>query len=42
VNRPGFTPHSGEYLADVSDRKVRWLTGYIMAQGISDFAFATP
>lgn len=42
LDPPGFTPHSGEYVADVSERKVRWITGYIMAQGVDDFAFARP
>ena len=39
---PAFTPHSGEYVADVSERKVRWITGYILAQGDPEFAFAEP
>ncbi len=42
LDPPGFTPHSGEYVADVSERKVGWITGYIMAQGLSDSAFAKP
>ncbi|MGH0037966.1 MAG: cytochrome c peroxidase [Myxococcota bacterium] len=42
IEPPAFTPHSGEYEADVSERKVRWVTGYIMAQGVDDFAYAKP
>jgi cytochrome c peroxidase len=41
LDPPAFVPHSGEYAADVSERKVRWITGYIMAQGV-DLELATP
>jgi cytochrome c peroxidase len=42
LDPPAFTPHSGEYVADVSERKVLWVTGYIMAQGVDEFDFAKP
>lgn len=30
LDPPAFTPHSGEYVADLSERKIRRLTGYLM------------
>lgn len=39
---PAFTPHSGEYEADLSERKVRQVTGYILTQGVEDFRYARP
>jgi mono/diheme cytochrome c family protein len=42
LDPPSFTPHSGEYVADLSERKVRWLTGYLMTLGVEDFAYARP
>ncbi len=37
-----FAPHSGEYEPDVSEREVRWVTGYMMTLGIERFPFAKP
>jgi mono/diheme cytochrome c family protein len=42
LNPPAFTPHSGEYVADLTERKVGWITGYIMTLGDDDFAYARP
>ncbi len=37
-----FAPHSGEYEPDVSERKVRWVTGYLLTLGVDDFDYAKP
>lgn len=42
LNPPDFTPHSGEYVADLTERKVRWITGYLMTLGVDDFPYARP
>jgi mono/diheme cytochrome c family protein len=41
-NHQDFTPHSGEYLADISKRKARHLIGYLMTLGVKDFKFYEP
>ncbi len=41
-NPQDFTPHSGEYLADISPRKLRHLIGYVMTLGVKDFKFYEP
>ncbi len=41
-NPQDFTPHSGEYLADISPRKSRHIIGYIMTLGVKDFKFYEP
>ena len=41
-NPKDFTPHSGEYLADMSMRKARHLIGYVMTLGVKDFKFYEP
>ncbi len=37
-----FTPHSGEYLADISPRKARHIIGYLMTLGVKDFQYYEP
>ncbi len=39
---PDFTPHSGEFVADVSAEGLRFITGYIMTLGVADFKFYEP
>ena len=41
-NPQDFTPHSGEYLADISPRKARHIIGYVMTLGVKDFKFFEP
>ncbi|MZH02199.1 MAG: c-type cytochrome [Nitrospinae bacterium] len=41
-NPQDFTPHSGEYLADISPRKARHIIGYVMTLGVKDFKFYEP
>ena len=41
-NPQDFTPHSGEYLADISTRKARHIIGYLMTLGVKDFKFYEP
>ena len=41
-NPQDFTPHSGEYLADISMRKVRHIIGYVMTLGVQDFKYYEP
>lgn len=41
-NPQDFTPHSGEYLADLSLRKARYVIGYVMTLGVEDFKFFEP
>ena len=41
-NPQDFTPHSGEYLADISTRKARQIIGYVMTLGVKDFKFFEP
>lgn len=42
LDPPAFAPHSGEYVADLTERKVRWITGYLMTLGADDFRVAHP
>jgi mono/diheme cytochrome c family protein len=42
LNPASFTPHSGEYVADVTERRVGWVTAYLMTLGVEDFAYARP
>lgn len=42
LNPQDFTPHSGEYLADISPRKLRHLLGYLMAQGVDNYPLHVP
>lgn len=37
-----FAPHSGEYVPDVSARKERMVTGYMLTLGVEDFTYAKP
>jgi mono/diheme cytochrome c family protein len=39
---PDFAPHSGEFVADVSQEGLRFVTGYIMTLGVNDFKFYEP
>ena len=39
LNPQDFTPHSGEYLADVSGLGVRYIVGYLMTLGVKDYKF---
>jgi cytochrome c2 len=41
-NPQDFTPHSGEYLADISPRKARHIIGYLMTLGVKDFKYYEP
>ena len=41
-NPQDFTPHSGEYRADISTRKARQIIGYVMTLGVKDFKFFEP
>jgi len=41
-NPQDFTPHSGEYLADISARKARHIIGYLMTLGVKDFKYYEP
>ena len=41
-NPQDFTPHSGEYLADISNRKARHIIGYLMTLGVKNFKFYEP
>ena len=41
-NPQDFTPHSGEYLADISKRKARHIIGYVMTLGAKDFKYYEP
>ncbi|MFQ5672133.1 MAG: c-type cytochrome [Nitrospinales bacterium] len=42
LNPQDFTPHSGEYLADLSALGVRYLVGYLMTLGVADYKFFEP
>lgn len=42
LNPQDFTPHSGEYLADLSGLGVRYVVGYLMTLGNPDFKFYEP
>ncbi len=39
---PDYAPHSGEFVADVSQEGLRFVTGYIMTLGVDDFKFYEP
>ncbi len=39
---PDFVPHSGEFVADVSELGLRYVTGFIMTLGVKDFKFYEP
>ena len=41
-NPQDFTPHSGEYRADISARKARHIIGYVMTLGVKGFKFYEP
>ncbi|MBT5469787.1 MAG: c-type cytochrome, partial [Nitrospina sp.] len=41
-NPQDFTPHSGEYLADLSMRGARHIIGYLMTLGVEDFKYYEP
>lgn len=41
-NPPDFVPHSGEFVADVSELGLRYITGFIATQGWDDFKFYEP
>ena len=42
LNPQDFTPHSGEYLADLSGLGVRYIVGYLMTQGVKDYKYFEP
>lgn len=42
LNPQDFTPHSGEYLADLSGLGVRYLVGYLMTQGVENYSYFEP
>ncbi len=39
---PDFVPHSGEFVADVSELGLRYVTGFIMTLGVENFKFYEP
>ena len=41
-NPPDFVPHSGEFVADVSELGLRYVTGYIATQGVENFPYYEP
>ncbi len=41
-NPPDFVPHSGEFVADVSELGLRYVTGFIATRGLKDFPFYQP
>ncbi len=41
-NPQDFTPHSGEYLADLSMLGARYIIGYLMTLGVDDFKYFEP
>ena len=42
ANPQDFTPHSGEYLADLSMLGARYIIGYLMTLGVEDFKYYEP
>jgi len=42
LNPQDFTPHSGEYLADLSGLGVRYIVGYLMTLGVKDYKYFEP
>lgn len=42
ANPQDFTPHSGEYLADLSMLGARYIIGYLMTLGVEDFKYFEP
>jgi mono/diheme cytochrome c family protein len=42
LDPPDFVPHSGEFVADVSELGLRYVTGFIMTLGVDDFKFYEP
>jgi len=42
MNPQDFTPHSGEYLADLSGLGVRYIVGYLMTLGVKDYKYYEP
>jgi mono/diheme cytochrome c family protein len=41
-NPQDFTPHSGEYLADLSALGARYIIGYLMTLGVEDYKYFKP
>ena len=41
-NPPDFVPHSGEFVGDVSELGLRYVTGFIATRGWNDFQFYEP
>ena len=41
-NPPDFVPHSGEFVGDVSELGLRYVTGFIATRGWDDFQFYEP
>jgi mono/diheme cytochrome c family protein len=41
-NPPDFVPHSGEFVADVSELGLRYITGFIATRGWDEFKFYEP
>jgi mono/diheme cytochrome c family protein len=41
-NPPDYVPHSGEFVGDVSELGLRYVTGFIATRGLEDFPFYEP
>jgi len=39
---PDFVPHSGEFVGDVSELGLRYVTGFIATRGVDDFPYYEP
>jgi mono/diheme cytochrome c family protein len=42
LNPQDFVPHSGEFLADATEPQLRAVIGFLMVQGVPDFAYYEP
>ncbi len=42
LNPQDFVPHSGEFLADATEPQLRAVIGFLMVQGVKDFAYYEP
>ena len=42
LNPQDFTPHSGEYLADLSGLGARYIVGYLMTLGVDNYPYYEP
>lgn len=41
-NPPNFVPHSGEFVGDVSELGLRYVTGFIATRGVENFPYYEP